>query len=363
MNKRLPGKIKKVGWGFGLCNMLCEHCYNSSEINDSIPKYTISELITVADKICPYVRDINFGTGELLCNPNVEELIYYITNNYPHIDISITSNGYTILKMNPVDIKLRLSDVDISIDFPEKERHNAFRGHTQAWDWAMNALQILNEIRAQRTITMCLTSYTTDSDLLSILRLADKYGACLRISWFRYAGRGTKKLCISAKRAWEVITFLTDKAVFSSLDSVFAGPIGVKSKPCPAGHASVRINQDMTVTPYPFLKEQRWSGGNILRQDITLSDVYDSRVFKDLRSRNVKSCDKCQFRKTCGGGCVTRAILHNGNTDEVDDYCPVLYGQMSAVERLQGNVIIQKQGNLVHDGYLCTTIMKPNEGV
>lgn len=356
-------KLKKIGWGFGLCNMNCEHCYNSSDERGSIPQYTIGQLIDVADKICPHIRDINFGTGELICNPNAVKLIHYITDNYPHIDIAITSNGYTIIKMGLVDIKRRLSDVDISIDFPDKERHNSFRRHQQAWEWAIRALEILNEVRIQRTITMCVTSRVSNEDLMQMLKLADRYGACLRLNWYRNIGRGSMDLRLSAQRAWQIIKYLSDKAVFSCLDSVFAGPLGVKSNSCPAGHLSARIHQDMSVTAYPFLKGEEWSAGNILGPAVSLDSIYNSNAFVKLRSRSVEYCDNCQFALSCGGGCITRAALHNNGINDTDDYCPVRYGQMALVEETRKNIVVHKQGNLVHDGYLCTTIMKPNPGI
>jgi len=330
---------------------------------DSIPRYTLGQLIDVADKICPHIRDINFGTGELICNPNVIRLIYYITDTYPHIDIAVTSNGYTIINMDLIDIKRRLSDVDISIDFPDQDRHNAFRGHPQAWAWAIRALEILFEVRMQRTVAMCVTSRTTDSDLLEMLRLADKYGACLRLSWYRYTGRGSESLRVSAEKAWKIVEFLSDKAVFSCLDSVFAGPLGVKSTLCPGAKFSARIHQDMNVTAYPFLRGERWSAGNILDPDVNLQSVYNSGTFAGLRNRIVPYCDACEFKTSCASGCITRAILHSGGINEIDDYCPVKYGQMHIVEKARKNMVMHKQGNLVHEGYLCTTIMKPRHGV
>lgn len=355
--------LKKIGWGFGLCNMNCEHCYNSSGTEELTPRYTLGQLIDVADKICPHIKDINFGTGELICNPNVVELIYYITDKYPHIDIAVTSNGYTIVRMNLIDIKRRLSDVDISIDFPDKERHNNFRRHPQAWEWAIRALEILTEVRMQRTITICVTSRVSDKDLVQMLRLANRYGACLRLSFYRYTGRGSKTLQLSAERAWQIIGFLSDKAVFSCLDPVFAGPLGVKSEPCPGGRFSARIHQDMSVTAYPFLKGSEWSAGNILDSTIDLEDVYNSESFKRLRNRSVPYCSNCAFSLSCAGGCITRAVLHNTGINDTDDYCPVRYKQMALVEKARKNIVMHKQGNLVHEGYLCTTIMRPHYGI
>lgn len=355
--------IRKVGWGFGLCNMRCKHCYNASSMKASIPRYTVEELRAVANKVCPHIKDVNFGTGELLCNPNALELARYIAGTYGHIDLAVTSNGYTIVGMAPAEVKHLWNDVDISVDFPDEARHNAFRGHPKAWEWAMRALAILKELRMQHTVVMCLTSKTTDEDLLGMLRLASHSDAWLRINWFRQVGRGTADLRIPAQRAWEVVEFLADKVVFSSLDSVFAGPLEVECEPCPAGHRSARIHQDMSVTAYPFLKGPEWTAGNILNPTTGLQDIYDSPAFRRLRARRVPACESCAFVESCAGGCVTRAALHNGGLDQLDDYCPVHNGLIPIVEHLRGRVIVQKQGNLVHDGYLCTTIMRPHKGV
>ncbi len=356
-------RIKKIGWGLGVCNMNCRHCYNRSGDENSVPRYTLGQLIDVADKICPHIRDINFGSGEFVCNPNAIELAHYITDKYPHIDLAVTSSGYTIVKMDPIDIKRRLSDVDVSIDFPDAERHNAFRRHPQAWEWAIRALEILNEVRKQRTVTMCVTSQVSNDDLVGMLKLADRYGACLRLNWYRHTGRGPKSLRLSARRAWEIVEFLSDKAVFSCLDSVFAGPLGVRSKPCPGARFSARIHQDMSVTAYPFLQGDEWSAGNILDPEIDLAKIYNSSAFKKLRSRKVPYCEGCKFSASCAGGCITRAILHNGGIAKVDDYCPIRYKQMATVEKVQQKIVVHKHGNLVHEGYLCTTIMKPHSGI
>jgi radical SAM protein with 4Fe4S-binding SPASM domain len=356
-------KIKKIGWGFGVCNMNCEHCYNRSGAESSVPRYTLGQLIDVADKICPHIRDINFGSGEFACNPNTIELVHYIVNKYPHIDLALTSSGYSVVKMDLIDIKRMLCDVDVSIDFPDAERHNAFRRHPQAWEWAIRALEILNEIRKQRTVTMCVTSRVSNEDLIGMLRLADRYGACLRLNWYRHTGRGSGSLRLTAERAWQIVEFLSDKAVFSCLDSVFAGPLGVRSKPCPGAKFSARIHQDMSVTAYPFLQGNEWSAGNILTPSFDLNGVYNSKTFKDLRTRKVSYCSGCKFISSCAGGCITRAILHNGGLNETDDYCPIRYEQMRAVERIQQKIVVHKHGNLVHEGYLCTTIMKPNDGI
>jgi radical SAM protein with 4Fe4S-binding SPASM domain len=343
--------------------MNCLHCYNASSLASQIPVYSAEVLKTVADKVCPHIKDINFGTGEFLCNPNALELIRHIRASYPHVDMSVTTNGYTIVKMDPAEVKNMFNDVDVSIDFPDETRHNAFRVHSQAWEWAIRAMEILQHLRIQHTVVTCVTSQTTDADLLGLLDMASRYQSFMRINWYRQVGRGVADgLRITAARAWEIVDLLAPRVVFSSLDPVFAGPLGVKCQPCPAGVLSARIHQDGSVTAYPFLKGPEWTAGNILEPETTLETIHASAAFTRLRERPLPvACVTCPFANTCKGGCVTRAALHNGGINQVDDYCPKEAGLLPVVQNLAGKVRVEKQGNLVHDGYLCTTIMKPNK--
>lgn len=350
-------KIVKVGWGLGLCNQNCIHCYNSSSQSNNVPRYTFDELKYVADKICPHISDINFGTGELLVNPNAKELLEYIKSTYPNVKLSVTSNGYSIVVMQDKEIKRFFHDVDISIDFPDKDKHNSFRRHPLAWAWATEALEKLSRLGVERTITTCVNSLTTNEDIAGLLDMAKHYGAYLRINWFRKVGRGKEELRLTPERAWEVINFMSDKVIFYSLDSIFAGPLGVDfGSKCPACKSSMRIHQDMSITPAPYLKGHDWSAGNILKDKISLNDIYFSKVFKKIRARKVSFCQTCKYYKICGSGCVTRAVLHNGGISKADDFCPVIAKIPDKYIHIKIN---SEHGcDLVHNGYLCTTICK-----
>ncbi len=349
--------IKKVGWGFGRCNQKCKHCYNNSKATGDI--YTFSQLKNVADKICPFIEDINFGTGEFIFNPNTLDLAEYIKDKYPKIKMSVTSNGSTIVMMRPKKIKKIFNDVDVSLDFPDKIRHCEFRGHPRAWDLAMDSLKILKEENINHTIVSCITSQTTDEDISSLLKISKEYNASFRMNWFRCAGRGTNELRISAKRAWGIIEFLSEKVIFSCIDSIFAGVLGIKASSCPAGRESCRIHEDMQVSCYPFLKGDMWSAGNIMRKEIDLDTVYNSKIFKRIRNRKISFCRDCDFKNICKGGCVTMAYLHNGKIDEVDDYCPVKANL--DIEKLKKiKIKFNPNKDFVHNGYLCTTICTAN---
>jgi len=222
----------------------------------------------------------------------------------------------------------------------------------------MDALDVLRTQDIQGSLVTCVNSQTTKQDIELLLNIAKDHGVNWRINWFRCTGRGAHELRISAERAWEVIKFLSDKASFYCIDSIFAGPLQVKSSGCPAGQSSCRIHENMDTSCYPFLKGKQWSGGNLLNPDVNMNTIYDSLEFKRVRERHVPYCENCAFNVTCKGGCVTRAFLHNGGINQPDDYCPVLAGITD--EYIQEiNLEFEDQCDLVHDGYLCTTIVKP----
>ncbi len=348
--------FSKVGWGLGRCNFSCIHCYNDS--SNSFSDYQFSDLKCVADKVCPFIGDINFGTGEFVVNKNSERLAFYIKSNFPGIDLAVTSNGYSIVKMSALKVKELFNDVDISIDFPDEETHRNFRNHKFAWRWAIDSLEILSSMNIPRTIVTCVTSLTTNKDIEKLLSLSKKYNARWRISWFRCAGRGAKWLKISAKRAWGIISFLSDKVVFECLDSIFCSPLGIVSEKCPAGWKSMRIHDNFETSCYPFLKGEYFNGGNLLDKNVTLQSIYHSQNFQKVRNRKVPFCEGCSFELNCRSGCLSRSFLHSNGLNQPDDYCPY-FGNVNFDEIEKIKIIYKNASSLIHSGYLCTTICCP----
>lgn len=347
--------ITKIGWGFGRCNQHCRHCYNASSW--AAPSHSLKQLVTIADKICPTITDINYGTGEFAVNPNALELARHIDQSYPPLKQALTTNGSSVLYLTDVDLH-RFHDIDISLDFPQAERHCEFRRHPQAWTWAMTALDKLTRLGIARTIVTCVTSLTTDDDIKKLLAIASRYQSYWRLNWFRQVGRGGADLRISAKRAWQIIQNIAREGNFLALDSVFAGPFGLPVPACTAGRATCRIHEDLDTSPYPFLKGSEWSGGNIAKPTVNLKTIYQSPAFTRLRERAPTICQDCSYWPICHGGCATRAILHS-SFDQPDDFCPII-GKVKPNLVDPTGIKLEPATDLVHNGYLCTTILKPH---
>ena len=367
MNPKTSFKdLKKIGWGFGGCNMGCEHCYNASQlVADDCPKFT--DLKKVADKLCPQITDINYGTGEFDFNPNALGLARYIRNEYPHIKQAVTTNASTLMLLQPVEIKYLFHDIDISLDYPNAEEHNRFRRHSQAWNWVIESLNILKDLDMERSIVSCVTSRTTDDDIKQLLEISQEFDASWRTNWFRKVGRGKESLRLSTRRFWAIMLFLAKQGVqFDSMsDPLIANLLGHQEKNpfpgCACGKFSCRIQTDLTVTPCVYLGKEKWASGSFLNQSV--EDVYNSKHFISIRERYPDFCKNCPFGDTCRGGCASRAVLHNGGLDRPDDFCPYTIMERNEADEMlaeiKSNLKVINGSNKVHDGYLCTMIVKP----
>lgn len=361
--------IKKIGWGFPDCNFKCPQCYSAAKCN-SVHQHSLGCLKEIADKICPQITDINIGTGEGVVNLNMIPLLKYIKQNHPHVKLAITSNG-TVSMMDKGDIKRLFHDIDVSLDFPNPQKHDANRGHPFAWDWAVKTLMVCEKMGVEKSITTCVTDNLSNDEILDFLALAKKYNANWRVNWYRRTGRdlGLGSLRLSPKRFWEIMLFLVDQgAEFESLcDPLLASVFGVPEQNpisgCSCGALSCRIQPNFDVTPCVFLGGAKWSGGSI--QEKSLNEIFESEIFKRIRNRAPEFCQGCQFEKTCAGGCASRAFLHSGGIDQPDDCCPKLAGLNldGIVEKINkakanGKFKIAASSDKVHAGYLCTMIVK-----
>lgn len=340
--------------------MKCKHCYNASGME--FPIHDQEKLMQIADKICQEnITDINFGTGEFLVNPNALFVAKYVKKNYPKVSLGLTTNGYSVVRMKDDDLTDLFHDIDVSIDFLDKKRHNEFRQHPKAWEWAIESLEKCQRLGIEHSIVTCVTSLTKDEDIRGLLEVARKHDACLRLNWFRPTGRGDEKLCITALRYWQVIRLLAEQADFEGLsDPLLQSVIQEKQEyePCGCGWTSARIQDDLSVTPCVFLKGKEWSAGSIL--DKSLEGIRKDNKFKKIRNRLPKKCQECRY-KSCHGGCYSRAVLQNGSEDEVDAFCPFLSKQIeSLIDDIKQKIVI-RESDKVHHGYLCTLITKPKE--
>ena len=133
-----------IGWGLtSKCNSKCKHCYNASGMQE-FKGISFEEAKTIVDKLANNgIETINYGTGESGLIGYFWDLVEYTYNK--GIIQGLTTNGSSINKNTIGFVKKYMNDIDVSLDYPDEEDDNDFRGSEKAWEWAINACNLLKE--------------------------------------------------------------------------------------------------------------------------------------------------------------------------------------------------------------------------
>ncbi len=340
-----------VGWSFtNLCNLKCRHCYNASGKRNP-NELTFSEALKVADKLKEArTVAINFGGGECPLRKDFIPLCDYIKNSL-NIKISLTTNGTTLpLIEKHLDL---FHDIGVSIDFPDAERHDWFRGMKGTFQKAINTLKFLVESSVETEVVTCITKLNCDEKILTgIFNLCMELGVgSWRINRYRPTGREEwiEKLKLdkqTLRKAYQFLANLATDANISISDPIFRAFTGKKGAfpGCPCGKFSFRIQPNGEVTPCIYLKK---GGGNIKERSV--EEIMNSPIFKAIRNRKpLGKCSKCPVYSQCQGGCAGACYLEYGHFNGPDLLC-----FLEPFEVKLSNLEIPEKWN-VHELYLCT---------
>ncbi len=348
-----------VGWGFTkACNQNCLHCYNASgkKGNDEL---SLEEAKKVVLKLKENnVQTINYGTGECGLIPEFWDIVEFV--NSKGLIQGLTSNGWSVNDKTIDKVKKYMNDIDISIDYGTKEKHNHFRRHPDAWKDAIHALELLNKSEMEFSIVTCIHAKNcSEENISSILALAKKYGCDLRINWFRPTGRGKENsdLKLSVEQFNKALIFLLKNSEIKAVpDSYISAVLGINArKGCPCGSESFRITPTGKVVPCVYFTKEL---DNFKIQKTEFKKVISSEPFKQINNRDLEFCKDCEYLENCKGGCASRAFLEFGSMNDPDAFC---YKKAGIKENPFKDVKFsyKPEGIKVHDNYLCTIILKP----
>lgn len=343
-----------AGWSFtNICNLKCKHCYNASgKLREN--ELNFEEAIGVADKLKNAgVVAVNFGGGECALHPDFIPLCKYL--NDIGIKISYTTNGTTYEKIK--DNLSLFHDIGVSLDFPDKERHDAQRGVHGTFDKAISTIENLVKNNIDTEIVTCLTSLNcSERDLQDFYDLSKRLDVNYwRLNRFRANGRGgdnKKDFALSHEQLKNAYTFLkryipeelsVPEPIFRA---AFGGSYYVSGDP--SGFTSFRIQANGEVSPSVFLSS---SGGNIKTK--TVEEIMNSEIFQLIRNRvpNGK-CINCPAYEHCKGGDTAASFLENGHFNGPDPMCWI---NPQSKREVSTNVTKVSGDNWnVHELYLCT---------
>ncbi len=330
-----------ISLGIGLtsdCNLHCAHCYRDQ---DRIDHLTRADIQNVCDSL--KIGAVGFGTGENGLNPDFFQIIDDL--HHRGIDMTLASNGYT-LSITPDEKLTYFKDIEFSVDFPDKSRHDRFRGDGN-WDTVMAGIERCQRLGIRISILAVLMNLN-HKDLGALARLAASFGADFRVN--AYQPMYTETFMPNFEQYWDAYNILFDQSevisVSEPLVNTFLGLDGLSGTPC--GGRSMRVTPDGKLKACVYWPES----------DLTIADlverkeaIFESPHFKATH-HTPQFCLRCEHVGNCGGGCTARRMLR-GRLEAPDEYCPIyagkpvtLTGQRSAIAKP------------LRTGSICTTIVK-----
>ena len=331
----------KYSIGIGLtnnCNLNCAHCYrNKNEISN----ITLKHVQILCDALP--IQSIGLGTGENILNPEFLQIISFLSEQ--NIKLSLASNGLTLTTLSDNYLQL-FNDLEVSIDFPDRKRHDNFRGLGN-WDLTHQAIEKTKDLGIPTTIltTMMSVNY---QEMHRMVDLARKFELNLRVSVCQSVN--SNKFHLEYDQFWEGFRLLFKNGrLISCSEPVVRAALGLDNVYSPCGHKSIRINPKGEVIPCVY-----WEG-----IDSTSNSIPKIEDLKEIRENIIntyyfnlaRQIPQVAANCRCQGGCASRRAL-SGNLNSHDEYCPWVRG-----DEIKLNW--QKAGSkdLVRVNNNCTTIV------
>jgi len=316
------------------CNLSCVHCLSSSGRRDPGELSTAEAKAVIDELAAMQVFYVNIGGGEPTVRPDFWELIGYATGH--GVGVKFSTNG---VKITPGAARtlagLDYVDVQISLDGATRAVNDAVRGQG-SYDVALRAMANLAAARVSGfKISVVMTRHNL-SQLDEFKAMADRFGAQLRITRLRPAGRGAgvwADLHPTAAQQRELYDWLLAHGddVLTG-DSFFHlsgyGDALPGLNLCGAGRVVCLIDPVGDVYACPFAIHQSFLAGNVRAPGGFATVWQDSALFADLRRpQSGGACQSCAAYSGCQGGCMAAKFFTGLPLDGPDPECVKGHGE------------------------------------
>lgn len=326
-----------LGVGFtNACDLRCGHCYRAAGVEQ-----LCAEDVLRAVEALP-TRAVNFGTGENGLHPEFPALVAELLRR--GVRLTMTTNGHSAAVL-PDALLARFCDVELSIDFPTRERHDAARTPGN-WDLVEAQMQRCTRLGVQTTLVAVLMR-SNARDMPALARLAAARGAALRVNVYQPVH--DPALAPSFEEFWEAWRALLEVADLTTCgEPIVRAVLGLPASPAGCGTGTIRLSPRGQVLPCVYAP-----GGELALAELGRlgAAVVDHPSFRAMR-QVPDACRSCPHLETCGGGCASRRRLRGG-LDRPDEYCPFVRGA-----RVQLDARVRGGRDMPKAASACTTILR-----
>jgi len=309
------------------CNLECVHCLSSSGRRD--PRELTNELRDLQ------VFYINIGGGEPMIRRDFFELVEYSIDQ--GIGVKFSTNGAFIDAEKARRLAaMEYLDIQISLDGTDASTNDAVRG-VGSYDTAIAAMNHLRDAGfGEFKISVVVTRHNVDQ-LDAFKKLADEYGAQLRVTRLRPSGRGADSwhdLHPTNEQQLQIYNWLLAHG-----DNVLTGDsffhlnaLGEEPLPglnmCGAGRVVCLIDPVGDVYACPFVIHDEFKAGSV-RDSGGFAQIWKhSDLFTELREpQSAGACASCGSYDACQGGCMAAKFFVGIPLDGPDPECVSGHGE------------------------------------
>jgi radical SAM protein with 4Fe4S-binding SPASM domain len=328
-----------IALGLGLtneCNLACAFCYRDPTRTDRL---SLDQVKAVMERLP--VRSVNLGTGENGMHPDFKAILAYLRTQ--PVKLTITSNGHSVAVLEDDELRA-FHDIEFSLDYATQADQDAQRGHGN-WELIHQQAERCLRLRIPVTIVavMMKSNYLRLAD---VARVAKRFDAPLRVNV--YQAVRSDIYALSYEEYWEGFRRLFEETdVIAIGEPLVRAMAGLPPLRGGCGVSTVRVTPKGTTQPCVY-----WPGaGEPLSDLITAGvNVLSSTPFEQARTLP-QTCQECEFRDSCHGGCAGRRRLQ-GALLEPDSYCPIIRNERPRLEiRTAANRDLPKLSSS------CTTVV------
>jgi radical SAM protein with 4Fe4S-binding SPASM domain len=262
------------------------------------------------------VRSVNLGTGESGMHPDFKAILAYLRTN--PVKLTITSNGHSVAVLEDNELRA-FHDIEFSLDYPAQAEQDAQRGDG---NWALIHQQAERCRRLRIPVTIIAVMMKSNySRLADVARVAKQFDAPLRVNV--YQSVRSDIYALSYEEYWEGFQRLFEQTdVIAIGEPLVRAMAGLPPLRGGCGVSTVRVTPRGTTQPCVY-----WPGPGEPLSDLISAgvNILSSTPFEQARTLP-QTCNPCQFRESCHGGCAGRRCLQ-GELLKPDSYCPIIRGQ------------------------------------
>lgn len=320
------------------CDLNCIHCYAGASITKSSEISPQKWLEVLSEFYALGTLTVNLTGGDPFSYEDIFAILDYCEGR---LRVAIPSNGFriddeTVKKLTAYDC---IDHIQISLDGPDSQTHDAIRGRKGSFEKAINAIELLSRKSAINLFVAMVILPQNEEKVEDTIKLAKSLGAkAFGAGKVFSVGRAKDKFNITKEKFLELDRLIIDLSkkysdqsfVVRRKDAGFLDTglsddylglddmlrygdfmIDMMGGNCGAGCKSIFIKSNGDVIPCSMMDVKI---GNILEQGVkkTLANSVIQDTFRIVRAPNSEICKSCENNLLCMG-CNAQAYVQSEN--------------------------------------------------